>query len=416
MAAWLSRSALAPAALLLLPSLLAQAAWAGSRSPLPAEANEQGSPLRLKVLETVRDARRRGHLRAVLVRASVDGREIVNEAFGESMGGVPATTAMHFRNGAVAISYVSTLLLRLVDEQVVRLDDRVSRWLPDLPNADRVSLRQLAQMTSGYGDYVHNPAFIEAFYRDPFRTWITQELIAYARPEVLLYEPGSNWNYAHTNVVILGLALERATGQPLERLLRSKVLDPLGLADTTDPGSPALPEPALHAFSSERRPALKVPAAIPFSEETTYWNPSWTLARGAIQTTTLADLHATAIGIGSGRLLSPSSHRAMVSTDLRGRTRAQPGCSTCMPQVEGYTYGLGIITTGNWLTQNPLFGGYAASFGYLPSRRVAIAVAVTFEPSAFDEQGNVENGADLLFRRIGAVLAPDDAPPMPPAP
>ena len=56
------------------------------------------------------------------------------------MTDVPATTNMHFRNGAVAISYVSTLLLILVDEKKVALDDKLSKWLPDVPNADRVTL------------------------------------------------------------------------------------------------------------------------------------------------------------------------------------------------------------------------------------------------------------------------------------
>ncbi len=104
----------------------------------------------------------------------------------------------------------------------------------------------------------------------------------------------------------------------------------------------------------------------------------------------------------------------MVTTDLRGRTTALPGCDTCFPQGEGYSYGLGIITTGNWLTQNPLFGGYAAAFGYHPGRRIAIAVAVTYRAEAFDADGNYTNEADRLFRRIGALLAPDDAPPLPP--
>ena len=84
------------------------------------------------------------------------------------MTGVPATTGMHFRNGAVAISYVSTLLLKLVDENKVSLDDKLSTWLPEMPNADRVTLGQLAQMTSGYRDYViGNPEFDAATLRKP---------------------------------------------------------------------------------------------------------------------------------------------------------------------------------------------------------------------------------------------------------
>ena len=104
----------------------------------------------------------------------------------------------------------------------------------------------------------------------------------------------------------------------------------------------------------------------------------------------------------------------MVSTDLRGKTRAQPGCTTCMAMTEGYTYGLGIVISGNWLMQNPMFAGYAAVEAYLPSQKIAIAVAATFAPEAFDDQGDYPNAAETLFRKIGAEMAPDDAPPVPP--
>ncbi len=165
-------------------------------------------------MSIVRDTMAQAHLKAVIVRVTADGEEIVTQALGESMTGVPATTGMHFRNGAVAISYVSTLLLRLVDEKKVNLDDKLSTWLPEMPNAERVSLGQLAQMTSGYRDYVlGNPEFDAAIYANPFRRWTTHELLNYATSQPLLYEPGTNWNYAHTNYVLLGLALEKATGE-----------------------------------------------------------------------------------------------------------------------------------------------------------------------------------------------------------
>jgi hypothetical protein len=103
-----------------------------------------------------------------------------------------------------------------------------------------------------------------------------------------------------------------------------------------------------------------------------------------------------------------------VSTDLRGKTTALPGCPTCYAQSEFYTYGLGIVVSGDWLLQNPLFFGYAAVEAYLPSQKIAIAVAVTYDPAAFDNNGNYQNQADTLFRKIGAEPAPTDAPPVPP--
>ena len=184
-------------------------------------------------MRIVRDTMAQAHLKAVIVRVTVDGKEVVTQAVGESMTGVPATTDMHFRNGAVAISYVSTLLLQLVDENKVSLDDKLSTWLPEVPNADRVTLGQLAQMTSGYRDYViGNAEFEAALYANPFRQWTTHDLLELRDVQPLLYEPGTNWNYAHTNYVLLGLALEKVTGENMSKLLSDKVLRPLGLTNT----------------------------------------------------------------------------------------------------------------------------------------------------------------------------------------
>ena len=197
-------------------SLCACALVAGCQSPQSETAQTSapastGAPTAeaAAVTRIVQEAMRTEHLKAVLVQASIDGKQVVSMAFGESMTGVPATTDMHFRNGAVAISYVSTLLLLLAEDGVMGLDDPLSTWLPDIPHADQVTLRQLAQMTAGYPDYVlGNEAFERAQLADPFRQWTPEELLAFILDQPLLYPPGTNWNYAHTNYVMLGLAME----------------------------------------------------------------------------------------------------------------------------------------------------------------------------------------------------------------
>jgi CubicO group peptidase (beta-lactamase class C family) len=392
---------------------------AASPSSTTAGTAASADPAQAAVDSVVQEAMKARHLRAIIVRVTVDGKEIITKAYGDSMAGVPATVDMHFRNGAVAISYVSTLLLMLVDQKKVGLDDKASKWVPEIPHSDEVTLGQLAQMTTGYTDYViGNQAFGAMLYSDPFRQWTPQELLATVTSKPLLYQPGTNWNYAHTNYLILGLALERATGKRMSDLLQEKVLGPLGLTNTTDPGpgTPAIPEPALHAFTSERRSQLGIPAGTGFSEESTYWNPSWTITQGAIQTTDIVDLNATAAAMGTGKLLSPESYKAMISTGLRGKTTSLPGCATCFPQSAGYSYGLGIVTTGDWVMQDPLFAGEAGAFAYLPSKKVAIALALTFTTDAFAPDGSYKsevggNAADQVWREIASVVAPEDPPP-----
>lgn len=364
------------------------------------------------IVALAREAMEQYDLKAVIVRVVIDGEEIVTEALGESITGVPATTDMHFRNGAVAISYMSTLLLQLVDQGVVSLDDPLSNWLPDLPDAERVTLRMLANMTAGYPDYAQNADFIAALYTDPFRQWTSQELITTGLSTPRVFEPGTNWDYSHTNYVILGQALEKITGKPLATLMQENILGPLGLNNTVSSSTAQIPEPALHAFSSERRGTLGIDPSTRFYEESTYWSPSWTLPQGAIQTTNIYDMTATAVAIGEGTLLSPESHQAQIAPDLLGFGSPLEGCPNCRTLDELSKYGLGVNLPGSWILQNPLLGGYSAVEAYLPSKKIAIAVVTTYGEQSFDEQGNHKygNASESLFVAIATYLAPDEAP------
>lgn len=349
---------------------------------------------------------------AAIVRVTRGDDVLLTQAWGESMAGVPATVDMHFRNGAVAIPQVATVLLQLVDEGVVSLDDRLSTWLPNVAYADEVGLGQLAQMTSGYADYLWSDQFRAAFSADPFRQWTPEELVAMATVRPLVYPPGTNWNYSHTNYVILGLALEEITGRPLDELISERILDPLGMTQTADPGTPALLQPALHAYSQERRVDLGIAQGVSFTEESTSWNPSWTLARGAIQNTDITDMATVIRAVGRGDLLTAQSHELQVAPTLRVRTTPVEGCPTCFVQGEGYTFGYGIVLTGDWLMQNPLFHGYAGVAAYLPDEDLAIAIAATYGPDAFDEDGEPRgNIAMTIFRDVAAALAPDHQVP-----
>jgi CubicO group peptidase (beta-lactamase class C family) len=349
------------------------------------------------------------HLKAAIARVVIDGQELVTIARGETINGVSATPEMHFRNGAVAISYMSTALLILVDQGVVGLDEVLATWLPDLPDASKTTLRMLANMTAGYPDYVNTDQFPAEAYANPFRRWTPEDLIAISLAQGRTFAPGENWAYSHTDYVILGLALEQIAGAPLDVLLRELVLDPLRLVNTTSFATPEIPEPVLHAFTSERRAALGIPAGTRFYEESTFWDPSWTIARGAIQTTTIADMTASAAAIGEGTLLSTDSHRAQTEKKLTGFGSAMPGCATCRTMTSEVSYGLGIWLVRDWLLQNPSFGGYGAFMAYLPARKIAIAVSVTVDEDGFDDQGNflTSNASQPIGSAIGSLLAPE---------
>jgi D-alanyl-D-alanine carboxypeptidase len=344
-----------------------------------------------KIVGIAETTRRELDLNAAMVRVTVGGREVVTAAVGESMAGVPATTNMRFRIGSVGIAYMNILLLQLVDKGIVTLDDPIARWFPSLPRASKITLRMLGSSTSGYPDYVSYAPFIARLYADPFQHWTEQQLIDLALSRRLWYEPGTNWSYSHANFVILGQILERVTGTPLKKLLRQEVLNPLGLSATLSENTAIIPNPVLHSYTIERGRF----------EDSTYWNPSWTTAEGAILTSNICDLGISARAVGTGRLISARALRAQLdpgTVGLGGPTNTCPA-TICIHHTEEHHFGLGVTVQDGWIQQNPSFAGYSAVQTYLPGKDIAIAVATTRGRTTTEV-----NSAETVASRIATLL------------
>ena len=365
------------------------------------------------IKDIARRAMKQYKLNSIIVQVTCDGKDVYTGAMGESMTGVPATPAMHFRNGAMAFTYMSTMLLELVDEKQVKLDAKLSDFFPQLPDADRISLKNLANMTSGYADYVYQPEVLHGTNLYPFRQWTPEELIHIGISKPMQFEPGTNWGYSHTNYVILGRVLEQITHMPLAEGMDKYIFDRMDLRQTQSFHTPQIPEPVLHAFSSERRADLHVPPESLFYEESTFWNPSWTTAEGAIQTTDITDMTKSMIEVGEGKVLSRKSWKAQVGPNLVGFGHKDTHCSACRQNTEAFNYGLGVVNLGPWITQTKNFAGSGASVGYLASRKLSVAVVTTYKPAAFDEEGNYKNASTAIFAAIGNALAPNTVPPGP---
>lgn len=361
----------------------------------PVELGEDGAA----VTGLVESAAEQDDLTSVLYRVTRGDEVVASGAVGESMTGIPAETTMHFRNGNVAFAYLGTLLLLMAKSGEVALDDPVGRWLPDLdlPAADEVTLEMLARSTSGYPDYVPDPAFQDTFLTDPFGAFGPQDLIHFALVTEPWYPPGTSWSYAHTNYVILGEALAAAGGQPLGDLLTERVIEPMGLGSTAPALTPGVPEPVLHTYSTERD----------VFEDTTFWNPSWQTAPGSVLTTTICDMAASARAVGTGALLTDASLVEMLDP-ITTTLPPAPSCpeTVCRPMTDERYYALGVIVMGGWIVQTPLFGGAGAVHAYLPEADLAVAVvAVTGQGS---EVGR--NHSTGIWRSIATELAPDHVP------
>jgi D-alanyl-D-alanine carboxypeptidase len=332
----------------------------------------------------VNRAARDNDLRAALARIDIGDRTLTRTATGESMAGIPATLRMRFRIGSIAIPYLIDLLLQLQDRGKLSLDDPVSNWLPGLPNPDRVSLRMLANSTSGYPDWIQgNPAFTDALLADIFRQWKTQELVDAAFSQPPICDPGTCFHYAHTNYVILERVIREITGRPVRALMRKRVLRPLGVRETQISALPAIPAPVLHSYSSDRGPY----------EDSTFWSPSWTIGKSAIMTSTIGDVIKAAKALGTGALISTRA----------SRERFAPTTAEFPQFSQDFYYGLGVLVGNSWQFQNPELNGYTAIMAYLPSRRISLALTVTNGQRA---AATGTNYSKELFESITEYLTP----------
>lgn len=219
-------------------------------------------------------------------------------------GSTPLSTDMHFRIGDNTRSMTCTVLLRLVDEGVVKLSDPVTEHLERISGIDGITLGQLCQNTSGLSDYTAGLA--PHFVNNPTREWPPLEVFSSGLAMSRLGEPGATFGQSRTGVVLLGMALEAATNTDWPTLYRQHIFEPLGMDDTSFPGSGQvdLPNPHPHGYSPALTPAGQ--AVCETVRDETRLSPSmgW-VAGGAVST--VPDLRIWVEALAEGRLLSEES-------------------------------------------------------------------------------------------------------------
>ena len=350
-----------------------------------------------EVLAVVRDSMAEQDLRAVALSIQRGGDDVVTTAFGETVNGVAATPDMRFWNGAIVFSYLGTVMLQLDDEGVLDIDEPIVRWLPDPPEAARITPRMLMASMSGYTDYVADDDFIDQLYADPFRAFTQDELEAYVFEQPLRFEPGTNVGYSHLNFRLAGEVIEAATGEPLADVMTERIIEPLGLAATSILFDSDMPGPRLHMFTDERGTY----------EDSSLWSAAWGVPEGAAMATTVCDVVTANTVIAGGELLSDESYEDFLDPGTLAVGRRTDACPTCIPMTDELHLGLGITNAGDWIIQTPLFTGIAGVQAYLPSEDLSVAIANTFGPDA--DVG--VNGSTAILRRLVPVIAPESSFP-----
>lgn len=257
-----------------------------------------------------------------------DHREYASTGFGDLFQRIPADPQAKFRIGSNTKAFVATVVLQLVDEGRLSLDDTVDKHLPGVVNANgndgtKMTIRQLLNHTSGLADHVWNLAKGAEYLLDmnPHRAIDPMEHVATALQEKPKFQPGEGFFYSNTGYVLAGMIVEKVTGQHIGTEIQQRIIEPLGLSNTSYPvNDPTLSGNWIHGYFWVR--------------DVSYSNVDF-FGASAAMVSTLDDMSTFIQALLSGQLMSPTQ-LAQMQTTVSG-----DGFSERFQGWEGY--GLGIV-------------------------------------------------------------------------
>jgi D-alanyl-D-alanine carboxypeptidase len=328
--------------------------------------------------------------------------------------GEPMTPEVHHRVGSVTKTFTATLLLKAANEGLLSLDDTIDQYVKGVPNGDKITLRQMSDMTSGIASYTESHQWQEEWFSDPTRVWQPEELARIGIEESPLFDPGSAWFYSNTNYVLLGLVLEKVTGKPISQLYQKEIIGPLHLEETSFPGTaPSLPEPYDHGYTLQGKPSGSKPI------DSTHWSPSeaWT-AGEMISTVDDLLVYGRALGTGKG-LLSPKEQKERLGSFVSDVSPLD------QPPLKGdLAYGIGLGKDHGWIGHNGEIPGYNTYLFYHPDLDAVVVVLVNSDVSSgkcpkgvpimkeWPRSVSCELPAERIFEALASVLGkPSPSPP-----
>jgi len=205
-----------------------------SQNKLPP-SSETNFPFAKSLQNALNIATRIGHGKGISASIIISNKGSWAGVSGILHENTPVSPDMLFNIASVGKNFLATLVLKLCEEGVLRLDDPLHKWLPDYPNIDnRITIRQLLNHTSGIFDFVEHP---KSPYRIPFNaiefekplshSTILKELIS--EP---YFQPGKGHHYSTTNSILLHIIVENATQSSVTQLIQERFIEPLGLSHT----------------------------------------------------------------------------------------------------------------------------------------------------------------------------------------
>ena len=282
------------------------------------------------------------------------------------------------RIGSITKTFVATVILQLTDEGKTGLDDNLSKYFPDYPNASDITIRQMLDMTSGIPDYVEDSVVLKSFVYSRLDKYTPLELFDITKAMNPDFPPGTGWKYSNGNYNILGMIIEKITGNKIGDEISKRIIIPLGLTSTSYPDSPYMEGQYSHGYMKDPETGKIL--------DVTVMDPSITWAAGCM-ISNLPDLKIYAEALAKGSMISSESQKERLKLINTGVSKF-------------VSYGLGIFSLEGFLGHNGGITGYNTTMCYNPELDALILVSV-------NEYGEEGGKSDAVFVKLAEILYPE---------
>jgi CubicO group peptidase (beta-lactamase class C family) len=256
--------------------------------------------------------------------------------------------------------------MKLVEQGRVKLDDDLSKYVPQLPlQGRRVTIRQLLNHTSGIHSYTSEPAWQ--------KTWndvlSPDQIIKFVAADTFDFAPGAAYRYNNTGYVLLGMVIEKATGQKYAKYLEQTIFKPLGLKQTS----------YCPSRTSDPTFALGYSKAANGTTRAQFLDLSHPFAAGAL-CSTVGDFAKWQRALDGGKVVSPASYALMSTADTVNSGRKI-----------NYGFGLvpGVFNGHKTVSHTGGINGFSTAEVYVPDDSLSIVVFTNFDGES--PQGLVQN-------------------------
>lgn len=279
------------------------------------------------------------------VAVSKDGKLLFHKQYGIRLPGknAPPDDQTQYRIGSITKAFTAVMIMQLIEQGKLSLDTKLSKYFPDVANAESITVGHLLGHRSGLGSMTDDPTYRD-WFTDPKSREEMMEIIV-RQPKV--FEPGEQQRYSNSNYVLLGYILEEATGKSYADLLQTQICEPVGLKRTT----------YMTAAGAERNVARSFRRTGNDWQPESQTDPSVPHAAGAMMSTA-SDLTRFADALFGGKLISEESLDEMTPDGL-GMGNGLFAFPFGPKSVYGHNGGI---------------DGFQSSLGFFPEDKVAVAM------------------------------------------